>query len=80
VGIWILMIGFGATFGYTVMARISLFINRLQFLKQNWIRNAFDSANENYPTFQLIFWFVAALILIWIIVELAKTLRQRTAA
>ena len=80
VGIWILMIGFGATFGYTVMARISLFINRLQFLKQNWIRNAFDSANENYPTFQLIFWFVAALILIWIIVELAKTLRHRTAA
>lgn len=31
-GIWILMIGFGATFGYTVMARISLLIGRLNFL------------------------------------------------
>ena len=31
-GIWILMIGFGATFGYTVMARISLLIGRLNYL------------------------------------------------
>jgi hypothetical protein len=34
-GIWILMIGFGATFGYTVMARISLLIGRLNYLI-NW--------------------------------------------
>lgn len=32
IGIWILMIGFGATFGYTVMARISLLIGRFNFL------------------------------------------------
>ncbi len=32
-GIWILMIGFGASFGYTVMARISLFIQRIQVLE-----------------------------------------------
>ncbi len=32
VGIWFLMIGFGATFGYTVMARLSLFIGRIIFL------------------------------------------------
>ena len=31
-GIWILMIGFGATFGYTVMSRISLLIGRFNFL------------------------------------------------
>ena len=31
-GIWILMIGFGASFGYTVMARISLFVQRIQVL------------------------------------------------
>jgi hypothetical protein len=31
-GIWILMIGFGATFGYTVMARVSLLIGRLNYL------------------------------------------------
>lgn len=80
VGIWILMIGFGATFGYTVMARISLFINRLQFLKQNWIINAFDSANKNYVTFQFIFWLIAGLILAWIIVDVAKLLRRRSAA
>ena len=32
VGIWFLMIFFGATFGYTVMSRISLLIGRMQFL------------------------------------------------
>jgi hypothetical protein len=32
VGIWILMIGFGATFGYTVMSRISLLIGRFNYL------------------------------------------------
>jgi hypothetical protein len=36
-GIWILMIGFGATFGYTVMARISLLIGRLNYLIE-WTR------------------------------------------
>jgi hypothetical protein len=33
IGIYTLMIGFGASFGYTVMARISLFIQRVQFLR-----------------------------------------------
>lgn len=32
VGIWFMMIGFGASFGYTVMARISLLIGRIQFI------------------------------------------------
>ncbi len=32
VGIWFLMVGFGATFGYTVMARLSLFIGRVLFI------------------------------------------------
>ena len=36
VGIWVLMVGFGASFGYTVMARISLFIQRVQFLGDWW--------------------------------------------
>lgn len=36
VGIYTLMIGFGATFGYTVMARISLFIQRIQFFR-DWL-------------------------------------------
>ncbi len=32
VGTWFLMVFFGATFGYTVMSRISLLIGRMQFL------------------------------------------------
>jgi len=32
IGIWFVMISFGAAFGYTVMARISLLIGRVQFL------------------------------------------------
>ena len=35
-GIWVLMVGFGASFGYTVMARISLLIQRVQFLGDWW--------------------------------------------
>ncbi|MFH2056397.1 MAG: hypothetical protein ABIJ61_10595 [bacterium] len=41
IGIYTLMIGFGASFGYTVMARISLFINRVQELR-NWVSMLID--------------------------------------
>lgn len=37
VGVWYMMIGFGASFGYTVMARISLLIGRIQFLVGDWL-------------------------------------------
>jgi hypothetical protein len=37
VGIVFLMIGFGASFGYTVMARVSLLIGRFQFLLSDWL-------------------------------------------
>jgi len=37
VGIWILMITFGAGFGYTVMARISLLVGRFRFLLDDWL-------------------------------------------
>jgi hypothetical protein len=36
VGIWTLMIGFGASFGYTVMSRISLLYGRVDFLVFDW--------------------------------------------
>ncbi len=36
-GIWVIMIGFGASFGYTVMARVSLLIGRIQFLLGDWL-------------------------------------------
>jgi len=37
VGIWFLMITFGASFGYTVMGRIALLAIRLEFLLDNWL-------------------------------------------
>lgn len=36
-GIIFLMLGFGASFGYTVMSRISLLIGRFQFLLGDWL-------------------------------------------
>ena len=38
-GVFFLMAAFGASFGYTVMARISLFIGRVQFLLTDWLRD-----------------------------------------
>lgn len=37
IGIWVIMVGFGATFGFTVMGRISLLIGRIQFLLGDWL-------------------------------------------
>ena len=37
VGIWILMITFGASFGYTVMGRIALLAIRIEFLLDDWL-------------------------------------------
>ncbi len=37
VGIFFIMLGFGATFGLTVMSRVSLLIGRLQFLLRDWL-------------------------------------------
>jgi hypothetical protein len=37
IGIWVIMVGFGATFGFTVMGRISLLIGRVQFLLFDWL-------------------------------------------
>jgi hypothetical protein len=36
IGIWVLMAAFGASFGYTVMARISLLTGRMDYLIQ-WV-------------------------------------------
>lgn len=37
IGIWVLMVTFGASFGYTVMGRISLLVGRLTFLFRDWL-------------------------------------------
>lgn len=36
-GIWVLMVTFGASFGYTVMGRVSLLVGRLTFLFRDWL-------------------------------------------
>jgi hypothetical protein len=38
VGIWVLMIGFGASFGYTVMSRVSLLYGRMNYLVFDWVQ------------------------------------------
>ncbi len=38
VGIWFLMLSFGASFGYTVMGRVSLLIGRVMFLLRDWLQ------------------------------------------
>ena len=40
-GIWFLMVSFGAAFGYTVMGRVSLLIGRLDFLFNHWLMPLF---------------------------------------
>jgi len=78
VGIYILMIGFGASFGLTVMARISLFIQRIQFMHEEWAMIAFDRTNPNYNGwFQFFFWLVAAIVVGYIIRELVSYLRNK---
>ena len=37
-GIWILMITFGAAFGYTVMGRIALLVGPMEFLFVDWLQ------------------------------------------
>jgi hypothetical protein len=38
VGTWFLMVTFGASFGYTVMSRMSLLIGRIDFLLVEWLK------------------------------------------
>jgi hypothetical protein len=37
VGIWFLMVSFGAAFGFTVMGRVALLIGRINFLIYDWL-------------------------------------------
>ena len=76
-GIWILMIGFGASFGYTVMGRISLFINRIQELGL-WGEVAFDASNPNHSgLFILVFWLLVLGVAVYIGTELVRFSRRR---
>jgi len=37
VGIWVIMVTFGASFGYTVMSRMSLLIGRMDYIFGEWL-------------------------------------------
>jgi hypothetical protein len=37
-GRWVMMVAFGAAFGNTVMARVSLFLGRMQFMLIDWLK------------------------------------------
>jgi hypothetical protein len=37
IGIWFLMVSFGAAFGYTIMGRVSILIGRFNFLLTEWL-------------------------------------------
>lgn len=77
-GLWTLMIGFGASFGFTVMARISLFINRIQFLDNDWGQNSFDTSNEHFHAgFQIVFWLVILIFVAYIVNEIRKHLAKK---
>lgn len=40
-GIWFLMVSFGASFGYTVMGRMALLTERIHFLLASWLKIQF---------------------------------------
>ena len=42
IGIAYLMIGFGASFAFTIMARVSLLIVRINFLQDEWIQGTYE--------------------------------------
>jgi hypothetical protein len=46
IGIWFLMISFGASFGFTIMGRLSLLIGRIDFLLNEW--GHLDEVIEGY--------------------------------
>lgn len=37
IGVWILMVSFGASFGFTVMGRVALLVGRMEFIFGDWL-------------------------------------------
>jgi hypothetical protein len=74
-GIYVLMVGFGASFGYTVMARISLFIQRVQAIR-DWI----DMGNDGPGGFMVVIWLVVLAILLLILLEIIRHMRKKETA
>ena len=73
VGIWTLMLGFGASFGFTVMARISLLINRVQFLDQWRVNSVGSQVQEGSGSYAAIYWIVLLAMLALLVIDLIRT-------
>jgi uncharacterized membrane protein YdcZ (DUF606 family) len=74
IGIYTLMLGFGASFGYTVMARISLFIQRVQDLR-NW----YEAGTSGGGAQSTVLWVVVLAVILLILLEIIRALRRKTA-
>lgn len=72
-GIYILMIGFGASFGYTVMGRISLLIQRVQYTR-DWMLGA----NQAGGGIQAVMWIVVVIVILLILLEIIRQMRKRS--
>ncbi len=73
-GIYILMIGFGASFGYTVMGRISLFIQRVQYIR-DWAGMCVDRGGGP----QAMMWIIILLLVLLVLLEILRQMRKKTA-
>ncbi len=73
VGIWTLMLGFGASFGFTVMARISLLINRVQFLELWRVNSVGSKFQEGSGAYTAIYWIVLLAMLALLVIDLIRT-------
>ncbi len=71
-GIYILMIGFGASFGYTVMGRISLFIERVQSIR-DWVEMGFEGGGG----MTAVVWISVLIVLLLIMMEIMRHMRNK---
>lgn len=71
-GIYILMIGFGASFGYTVMGRISLFIQRIQYIR-DWVGGSNDAGGGKLA----LMWIIVLIVVLIILLEIIRQMRKK---
>ncbi|MCK5125079.1 MAG: hypothetical protein KAR42_02380 [candidate division Zixibacteria bacterium] len=72
VGIYTLMIGFGASFGYTVMGRISLFIQRVQTIR-DWASTGIEGGGG----MSAIVWIFVLFIVLLVLIEMIRHMRKK---
>jgi hypothetical protein len=74
IGIYTLMIGFGASFGYTVMGRVSLFIERIQSIR-DWFSMGFEGGGG----MTAVVWIFVLLVVLLVLFEIIRHLQRKAA-